>query len=160
MLKGLASPKDLITKTLVAAVLIQASWFILMACVDLSTVLTYTIGAIPTSILATTDKATEDSKMLMMNTVFNLGDAGVQKDTSADQAIVTYRTTSNDHDSIAIAPCKGTQIKGGNGGKQTFIIGRAFDSIKQEKDGKEIIKMQEGYCIRYGALVAFNDFYQ
>jgi hypothetical protein len=37
------SPTTLIKKTLVASVLVQMSWFIVMVAVDLSTILTYSI---------------------------------------------------------------------------------------------------------------------
>jgi hypothetical protein len=37
------SPMTLIKKTLVASVLVQMSWFIVMVAVDLSTILTYSI---------------------------------------------------------------------------------------------------------------------
>jgi hypothetical protein len=35
---------DLLKKILISSVLIQASWFIMMALVDLSTIMTYSIG--------------------------------------------------------------------------------------------------------------------
>jgi len=52
--------------------LIQASWFILMAAVDLSTILTYTVGAIPTTLVGNTDMTGMDSRILGMNTFLNL----------------------------------------------------------------------------------------
>ena len=42
-----------------------------MAAIDLSTVLTYTVGAIPTTIIATTDAKEHDTRMLAMNTLLN-----------------------------------------------------------------------------------------
>ena len=72
MLKGIDKPQDLIKKTLIASILIQASWFILMAAVDLSTILTYTVGAIPTTLVGNSDMTGMDSRILGMNTFLNL----------------------------------------------------------------------------------------
>lgn len=46
-----AHPKDIIKKLLIWSVLIQASWFIMWALIDVSTILTYAVGAMPLSIL-------------------------------------------------------------------------------------------------------------
>ena len=54
-----------------AGVLIQMSWFIMMVLVDLSTILTYSIGALPSSVLSkiTTDN---DSKVMTTNVIVDL----------------------------------------------------------------------------------------
>ena len=44
-------PQDIILKVLVAGVLINMSRFLVMAMVDLSTVLTYSLGGIPLSVM-------------------------------------------------------------------------------------------------------------
>jgi hypothetical protein len=61
----------LIKKTLIAGVLIQMSWFIMMVLVDLSTILTYSVGALPSSVLSkiTTDN---DSKVMTTNVIVDL----------------------------------------------------------------------------------------
>lgn len=41
------NPKDLVVKALLAGVLIQASWFIIGACIDLSTIATQAVAAFP-----------------------------------------------------------------------------------------------------------------
>ena len=89
-MKGISNPMDLIKKTLIASILIQASWFILMAAVDISTVLTYSVGAIPTTLVATADQKFQDEKMLKMHSLFNLTNEGLQKDTKVDDAIISY----------------------------------------------------------------------
>lgn len=43
--------KDIITKTLIAGILIQASWFIVGALVDLSTIATAAVGSFPSTFL-------------------------------------------------------------------------------------------------------------
>lgn len=93
-MKSVSNPTDLIKKTLLASVLIQASWFILMAMVDISTVLTYSVGSIPTTLVATTDTKRQNEKMLQMHTLFNLYNGGLQKDATVDEVVVSYRTPS------------------------------------------------------------------
>lgn len=147
-MKGISGPKDLITKTLIAGVIIQASWFILMAMVDLSTILTYSVGAIPTTIVGKGDTKWDfDSRILGMNTLLNLWDAWVQKD--VDQAIISYRSTSITGEKIA--PCKVVKA----GWDQTFVIGRAFDELVI--NGKKV-GMASSYCVHFWALISFSEF--
>lgn len=42
-----------------------------MAAIDVSTILTYSVGAIPTSIISTADQKGHDARMLSMNTLLN-----------------------------------------------------------------------------------------
>lgn len=48
---GKLKPKDIITKTLIAWVLIQMSWFLPAAIIDVSTILTYSIWWLPMTVL-------------------------------------------------------------------------------------------------------------
>ncbi len=163
-MKGISNPVDLIKKTLIASLLIQASWFILMAAVDLSTVLTYTVGAIPTSLLATTDEQYKDVRMLGMNTMLNLGDEGLNKDKSIDKTIFNYRSTKKQEgdrllDDKYLAPCKVINVKFG-AQEQSFIIGRVFDQFTGWEAGKAtLFVMEPNYCVHYGSLFSFSDFY-
>lgn len=50
-----ADIKKVITSTLIAWVAIQASWFLLAALIDLSTIATYAIGSLPVTVLKNTD---------------------------------------------------------------------------------------------------------
>lgn len=153
VIKGIDKPQDLIKKTLVASVLIQASWFILMAAVDLSTILTYTVGAIPTSIVGSNDLAEiEDSRILGMNTFLNLWDEGIQKDKTTDEAIVTYWNTKKGNTEKYIAPCWTTEVGSKQEG-QSFVIGRKFDALSGAT-------MLPGYCVHYGSLISFAEFDQ
>lgn len=153
VIKGIDKPQDLIRKTLFASVLIQASWFILMVAVDLSTILTYTVGAIPTSIVWSSDSAgIEDSRILGMNTFLNLWDEGIQKDKTTDEAIVTYWNTKKGNTEKYIAPCWTTEVGSAQDG-QSFVIGRKFDAISGAT-------MLPGYCVHYGSLISFAEFTQ
>lgn len=163
-MKGISNPVDLIKKTLIASVLIQASRFILMAAVDLSTVLTYTVGAIPTSLVATTDEQHKDIRMLGMNTILNLSDEGLNKDKSIDKTILNYRSTKKQEgdrliDDKYLAPCKTIDVKF-EAQEQSFIIGRAFDQLTGREAGKAtLFIMEPSYCVHYGSLFSFSDFY-
>ena len=53
-LKDGKTPLGIIKKALVAGILIQASWFLLAATIDVSTVATYAVGWLPLSVLKTT----------------------------------------------------------------------------------------------------------
>jgi hypothetical protein len=60
-----------IKKALIAGVLIQSSWFLMGAIIDISTVTTYSVGGIPIAILGGTDnqcKALGDIKTLPIGT--------------------------------------------------------------------------------------------
>jgi len=74
MLKKLSvgSPTELIKKTLIASVLVQLSWFIVMVAVDLSTILTYSVWALPTTVLSESSKTEDDNKMLQTNIVLRM----------------------------------------------------------------------------------------
>jgi len=61
---------DIIKKTLIAGILIQASRFLMAALVDVSTIATYAIGGLPLSVLKNTDIGKE--KILMVNSVIDL----------------------------------------------------------------------------------------
>ena len=152
----IGSPTELITKTLIASVLIQATWFIMMVLVDLSTILTYSVGGIPTSIITQLDEKVHDVRMLSTNVLLNLGDEGLQKDKTVDQAIVTYWTTKqNNKDTNYIAPCKIAEVQ-----KQKFIVGRAFDSLTGSNWSGWFKKltMIPGYCSHIWALYSFVEF--
>ncbi len=49
-------PKDIIIKTIVAGVLIQMSWFLMWAVVDLATIMTSAVGAFPSQFIASNNE--------------------------------------------------------------------------------------------------------
>ena len=155
VLKGIDKPQDLIKKTLIASILIQASWFILMAAVDLSTILTYTVGAIPTTLVGNTDMTGMDSRILGMNTFLNLWDEGLQKDKTSDEAIVTYWNTKQWKSEKYIAPCRTVEVGSGKEG-QSFIIGRKFSTLIWWNE-KTPLQMEKWYCVYYGSLISFSE---
>lgn len=60
--------KKIITKTLIAGILIQASWFLVWAAVDISTVATSAIGAFPASFLKSDAKLEEHIRNTIIQT--------------------------------------------------------------------------------------------
>ena len=145
---------DLLKKILVASVLIQASWFIMMVLIDLSTVLTYSVWWLPYSILnEKTSWSWDDSKMFKMLVDFELWDYSANADAKWDtsDAIRYYWQLSWDE---YIAPCETVTVKfWWSDGQQSFVIGRKYTSLGTW------YKMIPWYCMYYWALVSYNDFY-
>jgi hypothetical protein len=62
----------IIKTTLIAGVLIQASWFLMAALVDVSTIATYAVGGLPLNVLKNT--AIGSQKILTVNSSINLNE--------------------------------------------------------------------------------------
>lgn len=142
------TPVDLIKKTLIAGVLIQMSWFIMMVLVDLSTILTYSVGALPSSIISQVWSGAS-SKVLSTNIVLNMGDAQKMGSQEQNKTIVTYSTLNWVNGTINIAPC--LVVKKTD--KESYIVGREYDSLTWS-DGK-VIFMNDGYCTYYSSLFTY-----
>jgi len=91
-------PKKLIPKVLIAWVWIQASWFIMAALIDISTILTYSVGWLPITVLWTSaENDTLDHNPYLLNTVLSI---------DADD-IDTYHVYLSDRDKTKfISSCK------------------------------------------------------
>ena len=143
------TPGELIKKVLTAGVFVQLSWFIMMVAVDISSVLTYTVGALPTTLLSQTD-AKMDTKVVGVSVLSNLGSVE-GKWTQDDRALSYYVTLSGVQNNVA--PCKLESVKI-NGKEQMIILGREFISLgnwnKQEK-------MLPGYCFYNGSVYSYNE---
>lgn len=149
---------DLLKKVLIASVLIQASWFIMMVLVDLSTILTYSVWGIPYSILKDeTFWSGDNARMFKMNVDLSLWDNTAEVENKWDtSSIIKYywNVTWTDY----IAPCDTVQVDFGGDWTQTFVLGREFDSIP-DPSWKTTYQMMPWYCMYYGSLIAFNDIY-
>ena len=142
------TPVDLIKKTLIAGVLIQMSWFIMMVLVDLSTILTYSVGALPSSIISQVWSGAS-SKVLSTNIVLNMGDAQKMGSQEQNKTIVTYSTLNWVNGTINIAPC--LVVKKTD--KESYIVGREYDYLTWS-DGK-VVLMNDGYCTYYSSLFTY-----
>lgn len=158
-------PQDIILKVLVAGVLINMSRFLVMAMVDLSTVLTYSLGGIPLSVMKE-EKSSNDNieslkkqKLLGINIAVNYWDAGSQQK-NADDTLVVYRSYTDKEGSTSyIAPCREAML-GTESEQESFLLGRAFTSYNQKALNKkgtpaQDIKMEWGYCVYRGMLMTF-----
>ena len=143
------SPWELLKKTLLAGVLVQLSWFIMMVAVDISSVLTYTVGALPTTLLSQTD-AKMDTKIVGVSVWSNLWNIE-GKGTQEDKALSYYVTLSWNQNNIA--PCKLESVKI-KGKEQMVIVGREFYSLG---NWKNIERMLPGYCFYNGTIYSYNE---
>lgn len=104
-------PIDIIKKTLIAGVLIQASRFLMAALIDVSTIATYAVGWLPLSVLKNTDIGKQ--KILTVNSEINLNKFNALSKKS-EGFKVRYSTQYNGK-TIKISPCKV---------EKSFIVGR------------------------------------
>ncbi|MBS8122497.1 type IV secretion system protein [Candidatus Vampirococcus lugosii] len=100
------NPKSLIPKFLVATVGIQASWFLLAALIDLSTVMTYSIGGLPLTVL---DNFKEDEEALMLPVMrMEMGDQGLGGITKSDRTL--FYTNPGNSETYATCVTDGQEI--------------------------------------------------
>ena len=147
------NPTDLIKKTLIAGVLVQMSWFIMMVLVDLSTILTYSVWALPSSIISQVGSGAS-SKILSTNIILNMGDAQKRWSQDQNETIIDYYTLGwvNNNGGMNIAPC--LVVKRTD--KESYIVGRKYDKLIWS-NGKEI-PMNDGYCAYYSSLFSYTPF--
>ena len=101
--KDETSPLGVIKKTLIAGVLIQASWFLTAAMIDLSTVATYAVGGLPMNVIKNTD--VWEQKMLTVNSSLDLNNfSNITQ--NGDNFKVRYSTKDKDNKEILLSPCK------------------------------------------------------
>jgi hypothetical protein len=81
--------KTLITNTLIAGILIQASRFLMAVAIDISTIATYGIGGLPISVLGN-----ERNKDLVDITVLGTEIYVNTSDSNSEHPIITIKTTS------------------------------------------------------------------
>ena len=99
---------DVIKKALIAGVLIQASWFLMGAIIDISTIATYSIGGMPIAILWGEDnqcKALGDIKTLPIGTKVDF--TASNADNSIDNGFqYYYYINKNDDTKTYFSPCE------------------------------------------------------
>ncbi len=110
--------KTLITNTLIAGILIQASWFLTSAAVDLSTIATYGVGGLPITILGSSSDENLDLVYFNHERVINFEQQG---DSFIQDLLILHTKDWN------ISPCATTKIEwmtGGNSYSDKVILGR------------------------------------
>ena len=145
------TPWELIKKTLIASVLIQASRFLMMALVDISTILTYSIWWLPSTVL-TEVNSWSDTKVLQESISLNLTESNVETLSDAKNLIINYWTITWQR---AISPCEVVSLQQWTT-TQSFVIWRKYSSLTGT-DGKTTMIMEKGYCIYLWSLISFND---
>ncbi len=120
-IKDEKSPLGIIKITLIAWILIQASWFIVAALIDISTIATYAVWGLPLSVLKNTELGTQ--KILSVNSAIDFNKFDVLS-AKGEGFKVWYSTTYKDK-TITISPCR---IANGYSGatQKSYIIGRQF----------------------------------
>ena len=106
------SPTKIIKKTLIAGILIQMSWFLMAAVIDVSTILTYSIGWLPMTVLENNPNY-DNMPILWVN-----ANLGMNDDTNAKMDLNYYHTYGDKK----LALCKTKKINWLTG---TYIIGRS-----------------------------------
>lgn len=123
--------KKIVTKTLIAGVLIQASWFLTAAIIDISTVATYGVWALPMSVLKWTK--IWDQKILAVDSKMDI-DVSFDKN-QAGQAFKTAFRVKYNWEDILLAPCMLKRNWTGDNTK-TYIVWRKYYESVYKNYGK------------------------
>ncbi|MDR2415095.1 MAG: hypothetical protein LBD75_00295 [Candidatus Peribacteria bacterium] len=145
---------NLVKNTLIAGVLIQSSWFLMAAAVDISTIATYGIGGLPLSITgkATNEKDTKVTYLPNITVFVPVEDGtaapvlflGTESYTGEDKKRYTGRN---------ISPCAIVTLDDG-GKKEELIIGRAY--INYSNKDKVLAETNEKICHYWGSVYRFK----
>ena len=147
--KAASEAMGIIKKTLIAAVLIQASWFLTAALIDLSTIATYAVWALPLSVMQNTNLG--DKKILDVHSKLDLSQFS-NITTQGDYYKVRYETTDKStKKQVYLSECK---VQSG------YIIWRTDGDPKFLNAG--IFSSTSGStlnaCVLYGnQVVLFNE---
>lgn len=120
-------PMETIKKAVIAGILIQMSWFLVAALIDISTIATYAVGGMPMSILNTETK-TINTKILQPDVTINLNS---EKLIEPKDFIISYQVKKTDGTSWMIPQCDVQQHQ-----KQQYIIGRKYGDDKFRNQGE------------------------
>ena len=96
------SPLGIIKTTLIAWVLIQASWFLVAALVDVSTIATYAVWGLPLSVLKNTTIGNQ--KILSVNSSLDLNKFNITSAGGEDFQV--WYTTKHTGQPLTISPCR------------------------------------------------------
>jgi len=164
--KDARSPMEIIRNTLIAWVLIQASWFILAAIIDISTIATYAVWWMPMSLL--NEKAIEWSNKQILQTESHLELNNVTKLMEEDFR-VWYKVQLTWADwkptEIWISPCLIKKLW-----TDTYIVGRKywneeFNHTKSSEKLAEALRISNtdwfplrNICVFNNQVYFFNEF--
>lgn len=140
--------KKIVTSTLIAGVLIQASWFLTAALIDISTIATYGIWALPMSVLEWTKVG--DQKILAVDSVMDI-DKSFDDNQNGDAFKTAFRVKYNWKD-VFLSPCLLKRDVNGD----TYIIWRKyFDKKYQNYD---VFWGKTACVVNSKQIVIYNEF--
>lgn len=162
--KDQRSPMSVIKKTLIAGVLIQASWFLLAAIIDISTIATYAIWGLPMSLLNDKDSAGANTKIMQTESHLELNN--VTKISEDDFRVwYKFKVGKDDEKPIEVSPCLIKTL-----GTDTYIVGRKYGDARfsnteiDNKIGTEDMKIAgddyplRNICVYGNDIYFFNEF--
>lgn len=154
------NPMEIIKKTLIAGVLIQASWFIIAVLIDISTIATYAVWGLPMTLLNDTQIWSGNNKI--RQTESHLEFNNINKIQEEDFKI-WYKTKVEEGNYINVSPCLIKKL-----GSDSYIIGRKywwteFNSqshtwLSEKVQIKTADYPQRNVCIYANTPYFFNEF--
>ncbi len=142
--KVAAEFKKLITNTLIAGILIQASRFLMASAVDISTIATYGIGWLPITILGQSQNNELNIKYPRYERIYNL-----QKSENSNIDIMHTKTRR-------ISPCARSYYNHGNL-SQELIIWRQIVAYQSSDGTNNWVATEGGKCHYYGQIYRFTE---
>lgn len=140
---GWANPKKIITNTLIAGVLIQVSWFLLAAVIDISTVMTYAVWGMPITILKSTELG--NKKVLWFYSELDLDKYQDITQVNDRNGVVFYYTVKTADGGIAnISPCRIYK---------QYIVGRQYAGFSTNENGSGKNSFMKWACVFEGNKV-------
>ncbi len=141
------SPLGIIKVTLIAGILVQASWFLLAALVDISTIATYAIGGLPLNVIKGSD--IDKTRILSVNSSIDLNKFNLSFAWGEDFKVwysVSHTWIKLPDNVVKISPCRIAN---------SYVIGREFwdPEFNNEKklnamDEQQFKNME--LCVLYG----------
>ena len=147
-------PKRLIKRSLIAWILIQASWFLMAALIDLSTIMIYWIWGLPVSILSSTEDLNKKYNGYVMKNIISVDANDISNMNFYLTNILTWAGTQ-----IYISECDTFSIKdnGGKKGSQEYIL--APKMIYYQNLSWNFINTEDLYCDYYGSVYKFKSLF-
>ena len=150
--------KKLLVSSLIAWVWIQASWFIMAALIDVSTILTYWVWWLPINILKENSKWTDEENLkhnpYILKDVIYLDIRDIDSLTSYK----TYYLTGGKSSDFYISECRRFSYKYDNGASSEELLLAPRMIYYADENGK-INKTQQLKCHMFGQVYDFQSLY-
>ena len=150
--------KKLLVSSLIAWVWIQASWFIMAALIDVSTILTYWVWWLPINILKENSSKTDEESL--KHNPYMLKDV-IYLDINDPDIITSYRTnrTGDRSGDFYISECRTFSYKYDNGANsEELLLSPKMIYYADEKGN--INKTEKLKCHKFGQVYIFQSLYE